>query len=387
MTKVLHIVTDSNPQSGGVIEAARLFASEWARQGHQQDLLTLDAPGESFLSYYPGQIFRVGPVRNNKPWNRYRFSLRMNSWLRDNASNYDAVIVSGLWRYQTLGALLGLAKLKIPYFVFTHGMLDPWFKKTYPIKHVAKQISWWIAEGALLKGAKAVIFTNQTEALKSRGAFKPYKVVERVVNLGILPPDNDEPAQVASFCAKVPSIRARPYLLYLSRIHPKKGCDLLIDAFAATAHLQPDLQLVIAGPDQTGLSGVLKDKAEKLGLRERIHFPGMIEGAAKLGAFRGADAFILPSHQENFGIVVVEALSVGTPVLISNQVYIAPEVLADQAGLVDEDTLNGTKRLLENWHACDEASRLKMRLNAAACFERRFHIHQAALQLMDLIRS
>ena len=387
VTDILHIVTDSNPRSGGVIEAARAFALAWARDGHRQDLLTLDAPGEVFLTDYPGKIFALGPPRNRMPWNIYRFSPKMVPWLKAHAQDYDAIIVSGLWRYQARGAWRALAGSKIPYLVFPHGMLDPWFENKYPLKHRLKQMSWWFAEGPLLASARAVLFTNEEERQRSKGAFWPYKVNAGIANLGISAPVGDPDTQRRAFRAAVPALGDRPFLLYLSRIHEKKGCDLLVEAFARVAHQQPGVDLVIAGPDQTGLTSVLKEQAAGRGVAGRIHFPGMMTGDAKIGAFREADAFVLPSHQENFGIVVVEALAVGTPVLISNQVYIWPEIVADEAGLVEPDTVEGTHRLLHRWFNLSESDRARLCKQATHSFKNRFDIKQAAQYLMELIEG
>ncbi len=152
--------------------------------------------------------------------------------------------------------------------------------------------------------------------------------------------------QRAAFRAAVPGLGERGYLLFLSRIHPKKGCDMLVEAFAGVAAQRPELDLVIAGPNQVGLRAELERQAQRLGVLERLHFPGMLAGDAKWGALQGAEAFVLPSHQENFGVVVAEAMACGRPVLISRKVNIWREVAEAGAGLVEEDTVEGTARLL-----------------------------------------
>ena len=134
----------------------------------------------------------------------------------------------------------------------------------------------------------------------------------------------------------------RSYLLFLSRIHPKKGCDLLLQAFAKIAPAHPKLHLIMAGPDAVGMRKHLQTIVDQAGLTDRVHWPGMLKGDAKWGAFAVSEAFVLPSHQENFGIAVAEALACGRPVLISDQVNIAPEIEADGCGIVEPDTLEGT---------------------------------------------
>ena len=385
--RILRLIASADPRDGGPIEGARRVAEIWARQGHVQDMLTLDAPGEQHLTDYPGRIIQIGPPLGRGPLNRYRYSTQMVPWLKAHVGEYDAVIVSGLWRYLARGAMKGLAGGSVPYFVFTHGMLDPWFRRSAPLKHWVKQLSWWWAEGRLLANARAVLFTTEEEKRQAEGAFWPYRVNGAVVNYGTRDIGGDPAMQVATFRAMLPALGTRRYLLFLSRIHRKKGCDLLVEAFARVAGREPTLDLVVAGPDQVGLVASLKAQAEQLGIGARIHFPGMLAGDAKAGAFLGAEVFVLPSHQENFGIVVAEALSGSTPALISDKVNIWREIEADGAGLIAPDTLEGTTDLLDRWLALSDDGRAEMRERARACFLSRFQIDSAAKSLLELIQS
>src|SRR6185312_16437421 len=113
--------------------------------------------------------------------------------------------------------------------------------------------------------------------------------------------------QIEKFQASVPALGGRGFLLYMGRIHEKKGCDLLLEAFGRLAAVNPDLDLVIAGSGRDGLPSKLKAQAVRFGIASRVHWPGMIRGDLKWGALRACQAFVLPSHQENFGISVVEA--------------------------------------------------------------------------------
>src|SRR6185437_1538003 len=108
----------------------------------------------------------------------------------------------------------------------------------------------------------------------------------------------------------------------LGRIHPKKGTDILIASFAASLAKNPDWQLVIVGPDQIGWQKELQALAESLGVSNRITWTGALAGSLKWGAFSASELFVIPSHQENFGIVVAEAMSCNLPVVMSNKVNI-----------------------------------------------------------------
>jgi glycosyltransferase involved in cell wall biosynthesis len=143
----------------------------------------------------------------------------------------------------------------------------------------------------------------------------------------------------------------------------------------------------MAGPDGVGLQPELAALAQRLGISERVTWTGMLEGAAKWGALRAADVFVLPSHQENFGIAVAEALAMGLPTLLSTQVNIWREVVAAGAGLAEPDTLAGTVALLSRWLALPAVTRTHMRQAATPCFERHFHVQAAAQRLLALVAA
>jgi glycosyltransferase involved in cell wall biosynthesis len=208
-----------------------------------------------------------------------------------------------------------------------------------------------------------------------------------VVGYGTADPPQATETQRVAFRSLAPELGARPYLLFLSRIHQKKGCDLLVEAFGEIAQRSPDLQLVIAGPDQEGLVAVLKERARSLGIADRIHWPGMLKGDAKWGAYHGAEAFVLPSHQENFGIVVAEAMACHLPVLITNKVNIWREVESAGAGLVRNDDAKGVSELLTGWLSLSEAERAKMRGAARDGFERHFNVATIAPALLEILKA
>jgi len=158
----------------------------------------------------------------------------------------------------------------------------------------------------------------------------------------------------------------------------------MLEAFVQTAALDPDLHLVIAGPDQVGWRHELQIIVDKAGLTDRVHWPGMLKGALKWGAFYACEAFILPSHQENFGIAVAEALACGKPVLLSDQVNIAPDIKADSVGLVEPDTLEGTLNLFRRWHALSASERAQMYAQAPVTFRTRYDMKENAKIILSL---
>jgi glycosyltransferase involved in cell wall biosynthesis len=374
--KILHVISSANPAGGGPIEAVKLLGTAQVSGGHKVEIASLDASGAPFLQQSPLPIHPLGPAKYG-----YAYSSRFVPWLRENRAAYDAVIVNGIWQFHSFGTWSALRHSDVPYFVFTHGMLDPWFKKQYPVKHLKKWMYWPWAEYRVLRDARAVLFTCEEERVLARSSFWLYRRNEVVVSLGTTNPKGDPKLELQEFYGRYPELSGKKIALFMGRIHPKKGCDLLIEAFAKTMAPHREWQLVFAGPDQLGWQSELSQQATRLGIGERITWTGMISGAVKWGALRAADIFVLPSHQENFGIAVAEALSVGAPPLISNKVNIWREIEADGAGIVAEDTPQGTCDLLRTYLAISREEKTAMRERARECFRQRFEIKRAADQL------
>ena len=385
--KILHLIATASPESGGPIEGI-------LRQNDAMpdtiEVASLDSPNSDFVANFPIKIYPLGTYQIGEGWRRflkrYGLSYQFLRWLRQNVSNYDCVVVNGLWNFTGLAASLTLPSSQVPYFVYAHGMLDPWFRVNFRAKHVLKQISWLFNEGRLLTNARAVLFTTEDERDLARTTYWGYKYREAVVGYGTADPPPQRDIQEISFRSAIPALGNRRYLLFLSRIHEKKGCDILIRAFAAVADRFPEIDLVIAGPDQSGLKKQLQEEAARAGFVNRIHWPGMITGDIKWGAFRSAEAFILPSHSENFGVVVAEALACSRAVLISNKVNIWRVIESEGAGLVEDDNLEGTVRLIEKFLALPQNDKLRMQSRARECFVEHFEIKKIANELHRLLK-
>ncbi|MBL0225852.1 MAG: glycosyltransferase [Geobacteraceae bacterium] len=381
--KILHLIPTMNPIYGGPIEGLNRIVDSYITLGIESEIAVLDAPDNSpWLDAVRVPTHALGPAMLS-----YCYSQNLVPWLQANAGRFDAVIVNGLWQYPGCAAWKVLAGTKTPYYVFSHGMLDPWFKRAYPLKHLKKMLYWFWREYLVLRDAKAVLFTCEEERILARQSFWPYKCNEMVVGYGTSRSSGDAVKQRKAFLSEFPELAEKRLFLFLSRIHEKKGCDLLLEAFARVAGKDRALHLVVAGPNQTGWQKELVVLSQRLGIEDRITWTGMITGDMKWGAYHSAEAFVLPSHQENFGIVVAEALSCSLPVLISDKVNIWREVQEDNAGIIAEDTLDGTIELFERWLDMDTRSHVEMRKKALACFESRFEMSRAAQNLIDLVRS
>lgn len=272
----------------------------------------------------------------------------------------------------------------MPYVVYAHGMMDPYFARIAPMKFLAKRLVWFAAQGSVLHHADRVLFTSRLEQRFATRTFPRPAFHSHVVAYGA---KEGGPRDTHALSVILPRLDGRRYLLYLGRIHEKKGGDLLIDAFAQLAASDPALDLVMAGPEPDGFGASLRQRARSLGIDHRIHWPGMISGAVKAAAFQGAEAFVLPSHQENFGIAVAEALSHGCPVLISDQVNIFAEIRQANAGLVAPDTPEGVSRLLTAWAATPPQQRALMARNARQLFQKCFTPEAAANDLDRILHS
>ncbi|MGE5526764.1 MAG: glycosyltransferase [Rhodospirillaceae bacterium] len=378
--KLLHVISSVDLRGGGPIEGVRQLAMAHARAGHTTEVACIDAPRTGPAEPFPFPVHRLGPALTH-----YRYSPRLLPWLREHAPRYDAVVMNGLWQYGSYATWRACRQTGTPYFVFTHGMLDPWFKRTYPAKHLKKWLFWPWGDYRVLRDARAVLFTCEEERLLARQSFWLYRCNEVVVSLGIAAPPRDADRQRAAFHERFPETRGKRVVLFLSRIHEKKGCDLLLQAFAAAAVAHPTLHLVMAGPEHAGYGEALRQLARRLGIADRITWTGMLHGDDKWGAYRAADVFVLPSHQENFGIVVAEALACGVPVLISDKVNIWREVAADDAGLIATDDVAGATALLTRWLALNAEERARMSSNALHCFSERFEIDRAAAGVAQAI--
>jgi glycosyltransferase involved in cell wall biosynthesis len=375
--RILHIIGTLNPESGGPTESVRILLS-YGPIGYTGEVVTLDSPDAAYLKDFPFPIHALGPQTST-----YGYNAKLVPWLIANRDRFDGVVVNGLWQYCGFAAWRAIRGHK-PYVVFTHGMLDPYFRHAFPMKHLKKWLYWLPIEYWVLRGAYRVLFTCQAEKELAEKSFSIWKWNPFVVPYGATAPVGDIAAMKEVFFTKCPAVRGKRYLLYLGRIHQKKGCDLLINAFVKFAHQDPDLHLVMAGPDQKDWRKKLEEPVIAAGLTDRIHWPGLVRGDEKWGAFSGCEAFILPSHQENFGIAVAEALACSKPALLADKVNIAPEIQDDGAGYMESDTLAGTEALLQRWFQTTPEKRHAMELQASATFKARYDMGENAKAIIGL---
>jgi glycosyltransferase involved in cell wall biosynthesis len=383
--RILYVIDSFSPAIGGPPEAVRQLIKATRATGAQVEAVCLDHPEAEFLSDLGCPVHAL----DQSFLGSYAFSPRLWRWLRSNAGRFDGMIMNGVWTFPGLALRSAARGGRRPYGIFVHGALDPWFNRRYPLKHL-KKLCYWPLQYAVLRDAAAVFFTTRTERDLATTSFRPNHWKSVIAALGIaedVDAGQDPAREIEAFYGVLPELRGQRFLLFLARLHEKKGCDLLIEAFARVVALAPEVQLVVAGPDQVGMQAKLKSRAEQLGIAARVHWPGMIGGEVKWGALRTCEALVLPSHQENFGVSVAEALSAGRPVLLSFPVNIWPEIENDGVGLADDDTLEGTVRLLERWFGLPAAEQAAMAARAQPCFAARFSMERTAATINEVFGS
>jgi len=271
--------------------------------------------------------------------------------LRRAMGGTDIVHIHALWEEVQHQAACLARQLGVPYLIRTCGMLDPW-----SLKQSAWQKRLYLAFRLRkdLNAAASLHFTTDAErSLTMPLRLRPPSIIEpngiELSEFAQLPPPG-------RFRARWPSLSGCPIVLFMSRVHPKKGLDLLIPAFGRMCAAQArgetanrGTMLVIAGPDAQGHQANLERLVVELRLQERVVFTGMLNGAERIEALVDADLFVLSSYQENFGNVVIEAAAAGRPVVVSDQVNLCDEVLAAGIGGVVPASVEPLAAELARW--------------------------------------
>jgi glycosyltransferase involved in cell wall biosynthesis len=264
---------------------------------------------------------------------RLVFSPELYRAVAEQAREFDVVHIHSLFLFPQFAAYRGARKGRVPYVVSPRGSLDPYLRQRgRPVKAIADAL--W--QRGMLEGASALHLTSDEEARLVRDVAR--RVPRAVIPNGIRWSDYQDLPEGSEFRARWLGGDDAPIVLYLGRLSHKKGLDVLIRAFGIARRAIPDVRLVIAGPDDEELQPTLEAIAAREGVTARVTFTGMLRGRERLAALAVARVWALPSHSENFGIAVLEAMAAGLPVIVSPGVNIAPEISAAEAGVVCEQT-------------------------------------------------
>lgn len=331
-----------DPKYGGLSSVVPQMASQLVlAQGLPVEIAAFCSPGEQrALPGYPELTvshWPTGPL----PWMREE-ELKA-AWERL-LRNSEGVHIHGLWETSTRVAAQMARRLGKPYVVSAHGMLEPWALRNKGFK---KRVYAALIERANLQGASCLHALTEAEAQDYRrfGATGPVAVIPN----GVTAPESATPE---AFFRAFPQTRGRRLLMFLGRLHFKKGLDLLVPAWAALARRSPDALLVIAGPDSENTQAATQKLVNEHNLADRVLFTGMLHGDMKWSALAAAECFLLPSYSEGLSMATLEAMSLGVPVIITTSCHL-PEVRRTGAGweieaaLADlmaamEDLLNAT---------------------------------------------
>lgn len=330
--RVLHVIPSLGPQRGGPSVVARTLAEGLAQAGLEIVVVTTDDNGLERLD-----VPLCRPVVKNgvtywyfpRQTRFYTMSWPLAAWLTRHVGDYDLVHIHALFSFASLAAAAVAAQHHVPYIVRPLGTLNhygmqqrrPWLKT----------LSLHLLDRHAIRGAAAIHFTSEQERIEAADLRVPHRPV--VIPLPVNLHQAMLQSAVGGLRARYPQLVGRTIALFLSRLDPKKGLDLLLPAFAQAHRTNPHLALVIAGSGDTHFVAGLKAHAEALGIGTAVVWAGFVEGETKLEALADADFFVLPSYSENFGIAAVEALAAGLPTILSNQVGIHHEVAAAGAGL------------------------------------------------------
>ncbi|MRI02119.1 glycosyltransferase [Kriegella sp. EG-1] len=399
--KILHVIDKMDPKHGGVCQAVRTIIKGLEDLKVHSEVVCTDDPSETFISHNKFTTHALGPANNP-----LSYSKDFSPWLEKNLLHYSAVIIHGLWQYPGYAVYKARKKLlkKTPtrgalpkIYAMPHGMLDPYFQKApeRKLKAIRNVLYWSLVEKNVVNTADGLLFTCEEEKQLARLPFKPYHPKsELVVGLGVEQPPSYHKEMTTAFQDKCPDIKGRSYFLFLSRIHEKKGVDLLLKAYAEFSKQQLLLdstiempKLVIAGP---GIASNYGKQIQKIidddnFLLKNVLLPGMLSGNAKWGAFYDCEAFVLPSHQENFGIAIVEAMACGTPVLISDKINIWREIKSGGGGFIATDTTAGTINLFEAFFKLDHVQQQQMSAKAVQNYQHYFSVASASKNFLKAL--
>jgi glycosyltransferase involved in cell wall biosynthesis len=344
--KILQIIPSISLVYGGPSQMVLGLASALAKAGVEVTILTTDSNGDN--GQKPLDIPLNIPIKQDgyeiiyfrcAPFRRYKFSLGLLKFLKNNAKYSDIAHIHALFSPISTAAAIICRQQNLPYILRPLGTLDP---SDLRKKKQLKQLYVALLERRNLAGASAVHFTSEQEAkISSRFGVS---TKDLVIPLGVIPPKNN----TENIRNKFGIFNDKPVVLFMSRIDPKKGLELLIPALQKLSIQGLDFHFVLAGtnPQDPIYEQKIKSDIENSQLKSHTTITGFVTGEAKISLLETADLFVLPSYYENFGIAVAEAMVAGIPVVISDQVHIYQQVLDSESGWVGTTDVESIVRLL-----------------------------------------
>ncbi|HZZ18620.1 MAG TPA: glycosyltransferase [Opitutaceae bacterium] len=380
--KILHVSRTAEADAQRSAESVLRLASGQRELGHHVEVITFSQDGLAELEASGTMVHRLP-----RGLGSYGLSRTFVRWLRVHASRYDCVVVHGIWSFSALGTWWALRDSTTPFFIFTHGNLEPWFKLHRPLRHMASWLYWPWGVYPALRDAHSVFFVCDNERQRARETFWLYDCHEFVVRTGV-PEIPLKPTFSGPFLAKHPGLRGRRLFLHIADHEPRHGIRALLGALDSLARVgswdKASMTLVIAGTPPAATRDAAM-RSERLGLGQSVFCAGPLSDDERHDALGLSEAMLRPSSSEISANRVAESLSVGTPVLLSKGVSIWKDVVNSGAGLADDEDAEGLAKLLGRWLALPDAERESMRELARRCYEERFSMEGAAQSFTSAI--
>ncbi|AFM22774.1 glycosyltransferase [Desulfomonile tiedjei] len=337
--KILYLAPYYKPawKLGGPVFAVSGLCESLIRLGHDVEVFTTDIGGKNErLRVSPGvpcniDSVKVTYLRGQGYW-RFFFAPSLISLLKQRVPEFDLVHISGTFTFFHMAWALCLRNTQIPFVVSPRGAFMSNAMKREFLKNIKKELYRVLVESRVLERASGVHCMTEME---EKAVLRYFPGVKTFVIPNQVSVDTFTPVSEGNLFRQELNISESAFVfLYLGRLHPHKGIDLSIKAFAELAEKHANVQLIIAGGTEAGTDRQWRNLADSSGVSDRVHFLGQVAGKRKLQCFTGADAFLLNSYSENFGISCAEAIICGLPVIVSDQTGLADWVLRHQAGLV-----------------------------------------------------
>jgi len=333
--KVLHIVHSLTPKAGGNAKVAAELTESLAKQAVNVSIFTTISKDEEESVFHPNGVeLHLFQKTFFARWWTYHASGFRKTLLKE-VNKFDIIHIHDIWHFPCYAAWYAVKKIGKPYVITMHGTLEPW---ALNYKRFKKRIYSILIQKTILQEADSLHALTEDEAKNCRG-FGLHNPIAIIPN-GL----NEEEYQNLPCSTEIeklyPEIRGKRVILFLSRIHPKKGIDLLAVALSKIATKRRNIFLMIVGPDdnkgyQKHIESILKNN----NVFDKVVFTGMLSGGGKLAALSRADIFVLPSYSEGFSMAILEAMICGLPVVITNKCNFE-DVARVNAGVVIEPNVS-----------------------------------------------
>ncbi|HEY0009143.1 MAG TPA: glycosyltransferase [Tepidisphaeraceae bacterium] len=382
--RILHVIGSMDPDAGGPPNIVSRLAAAQAGLGH--DVAVMSYGDESVQARALRDAARVPngeKVRHIwlKPAGRLDklFGRQAYKLFARLLPEFDVVHTQGVWEPIILQAARVARRLGVVHVIAPQGMLDPW---SLGQKRLKKTIALRLGYHHMLSNASALLLLNEDE----KTLIQPlgFKSPQQILANGMSPAEIYPLEEPGTFRAAHPEIGAHPYVLFLSRLHFKKGLDILAEAYHRFVQRRPDVHLVVAGPDEGQRQNFI-DAIDRMNLNDRVHLVGPLYGRDKKAALRDAACFCLPSRQEGFSIAIIEAMACELPVVITEGCHF-PEVAEFNAGRVTPLDPAAVAQALEDVVA-NETVRIAMGQAGRKLIESRFTWQRIAEQSIEIYRG